>query len=240
MASFGTAVAADLANLLLIHYERGKTLSQTTQDKPLLRELESTKKQFAAGNAQISEPVQGSYMSDTPGFMQPYSEDDALTFGQSQNALRVTYSWYEIAWNLVITHSELKKDGITINDGQSESEHSGRDLDILTDVLENRIMDYDESITRTKNTMFWGDGSQNAKQVPGVTSIVTDTPTVNSTGGLNRATYWWWQHRALVGGNKITASALDQTLSRRLRSELRQLRRFGGKPATALDRKSVV
>ena len=34
----------------------------------------------------------------------------------------------------------------------------------------------------------------------------------------------------MVGPNKITASGTDQTLTRRLRSEIRQLRRFGGKP----------
>ena len=238
--ALGLVVAQDLANMLLIHYERGKTLSQTTQDKPLLRVLEESKKSFPAGILQISDAVQGQYMSDTPGFTQGYQEDDALNFGQAQNALRNYYPWKEIAWNLIITHTELKKSGITISDHQEESEHTDRELDVLTDVLENRIADYDESIARGKNYMFWGDGTQDPKQVPGIRSILLDVTNAGTTGGLNRATYWWWQNRSLVGANKITASGNDQTLSRRLRSELRQLRRFGGRPMTALCGESAI
>lgn len=232
--SLGTSVATDLANALLDHYERGRTLDQSTQDKPLMKALQENKKEFPAGKTYISDPVQGTYMSDTPGFLQGYSEDDALTFAQAQNILRAQYPWKEVAASLIITHTELKKDGITISDGQAESQHSGREMDILTDVLENRIADFNESYDRTTNLMFWQDGSQDAKKVPGLLSILTDTPTQGTTGGLNRASYWWWQHRALVGNNKITPSAANQTLSRRLRSELRQLRRFQGKPTLAL------
>jgi hypothetical protein len=232
--ALGLVVAQDLANAILDHYERGKTLSQTTQDKPLVRVFNENKREFAAGKTYISEPVQGAYMSDTPGFLQGYSEDDALNFAQAQNILRAQYPWKEVAANLIITHTELKKDGITITDGQSESMHSGREIDILTDTLENRIADFDESWDRTVNYMFWQDGSQDAKKIQGLQSLIIDNYNQGTTGGLNRATYWWWQNRALVGNNKITASGADQTLTRRLRSELRQLRRFGGKPSTAL------
>ena len=141
---------------------------------------------------------------------------------------------YLIAASLIITMTELKKNGVTITDGQGESEHSGRDIDIITDVLENRIMDFDESWDRTVNYLYWQDGSQDAKKMPGLLSLLTDTPNQGVIGGLNSATYWWWQHRALVGNNKITASPSDQTLTRRLRSELRQLRRYNGKPSEAI------
>ena len=232
--ALGLVVAQDLANAILQHYERGKTMAQTVQDRPLLRELMANQKDFPAGLQYISEPVQGAYMSDTPGFLQGYTEDDALNFNQAQNILRAQYPWKEVAANLIISHTELKKNGVTINDHQSESEHSGREIDILTDVLENRITDFDESWDRTINLMYWQDGTQDAKKVPGVTNLILDVGNQGTTGGLNRATYWWWQNRSLVGANKIAPSGTDQTLSRRLRSELRQLRRYGGKPTVAL------
>ena len=86
--ALGFVVASDIANAVLIHYVKGKTLSQSTQDKPLLRELKAKQKSFPAGNLQISEPVQFAYMSDTPGFFVGYSEDDVITFTQAQNILR--------------------------------------------------------------------------------------------------------------------------------------------------------
>lgn len=229
MATLGLQVAQDLANVILQHYERGKTLMQTVQDRPLLRILMENQKDFPAGLQYISEPVQGAVMSDTPGFLQGYTEDQSLTFGQAQNILRAQYPWKEVAANLIITFTELKKDGITITDHQEESEHAGREIDILTDTLENRIMDFDESWDRTINLMYWQDGTQDALKVPGLQSIIIDNANQGTTGGLNRATYWWWQNRSLVGNNKLVASASDQTLTRRLRSEVRQLRRYGGK-----------
>jgi hypothetical protein len=232
--ALGLVVAQDLANAILQHYERGKTQVQSTQDRPLLRVLSENQKEFPAGLTYVSDPVQGTFMSDTPGFLQGYTEDDSLNINQAQNMLRAQYPWKEVASTLVITHTELKKDGVTINDHQEESEHSGREIDILTDTLENRIMDFDESWDRTINLMYWQDGSQDPKKVPGVLSIISDTPATGTVGGLNKATYWWWQTRGLVGNNKITASPTDQTLSRRLRSELRQLRRYTGKPTVAL------
>jgi hypothetical protein len=48
---------------------------------------------------------------------------------------------------------------------------------------------------------------------------------------LNRATYTWWRHRQTLG---IVPDETNQTLSKTLRSELRQLRRYGGKPNVAL------
>ena len=234
MAALGLNVAQDLANLLLTHYERGKLLMQTVQDRPLVRILRENQQEFPAGKDYISEGVQGTFMADTPGFLQGYTEDDSLVFNQAANALRAQYPWKEVAANLIITHTELKKNGISIMDDQKESRHSGADIDILADVLENRIDDFNESWDRTINAMMWQDGTQDAKKMPGLLSILTDTPTQGNTGGLARNNYWWWGHRALVGNNKIVASAADQTLSRRLRSEIRQLRRYGGKPGVAL------
>lgn len=234
-AVLGLSVAADLANQLLKFYIKTKALAQTTQDKPLLRILRDKQKTFPGGLSVISEAVQGVFMSDTAGFFAGYSEDDALVFTQAQNVLRAEYNWFEHHSGLEISWTELKKDGITILDSMEEREHSNADaVRITTGVLKNRVEDFGESWSRKMNSTLWADGSQDAKATPGILSILTDTPASGTTGGLNRATYSWWRHRALVGGQKITASETAQTLTRILRSEVRQLRRYGGKPSVLL------
>lgn len=228
-AVLGTVVASDLANQLLKAYIRTEALSQTTQDKPLARILRAKSKAVVGGLGQISEPVQGAYMSDVAGFFAGYSEDDALTFTQGQNVLRAEANWYEHHSGLEITWTELKKDGITITDDGNESEHAGADaVRITKGVLKNRIADFGESWARAFNATCWLDGSQDAKAFPGILAILTDNPATGTTHGLSRATYPWWRHRALVGANKITASEANQTLSKTLRKESRQLKRFGG------------
>jgi hypothetical protein len=234
MAALGVTLASDIASAALIWYVKGKALSQTTQDKPLLKWLRDGKKMFASGNLQISEPVQGAYMSDTPGFLQGFSYDDQINFNSASNLLRAVFNWKETITSLWITWTDLLIDGISIIDdvkGGKTSQHSGVDTTRLTGILENRLGDFGESDSRAYNTMYWKDGSQDPKQVPGITAILTDAPTVGTTGGLSRSTYIWWQHRVNL---TLTPSATNSTLIQFFNSELLQLRRYGGKPNKAL------
>lgn len=227
MGALVSGVANDLANGLLQFYVREEMLSQTTQDKPVMKMMTEKAETFPGGLGQVSVPVQGAFMSDTAGFFSGYSEDDALTFAQAQSMLRANYNWKEHHAGLIITWSELKKDGITITEGTKQKEHSKVDLIRLTSVLKNRMADYGESWARAVENLFWQDGSQDSKAMPGITSLLFDNPATGAVGGLNPATYPWWVNRAKLG---ITTSAQNQTLIRTLSDEVIQLRRFGGKP----------
>ncbi len=230
--ALGLAVATDLASALLDFHVRGPALSQTMQEKPLLKFLRAGQETFPGGKQYITEPVQGAYMSDTAGFFAGYSEDDQLSFAQASNLLRAQYVWKECHAGFIITHTELKKDGILVTDGENAtSEHSQVELVRLTTVLKNRIADYMESWARSLNAMYWNDGTQDAKQVPGLTSLLLDDPTVGTVGGLSQVTYPWWRNRVKLD---LVASGENQTISKFLRNEVIQLKRYGGKPTKML------
>jgi hypothetical protein len=229
--ALGLTVASDIVSMALTMYVRGKVFAQTVQDKPLVRILQAKKKTFPGGKDNVSLPVQINFMSGVSGFFQGFAEDDALVFTQAQNALRGTYPWKEMHAGLILTETELKKDGITVTDNQKTSEHSEVELTRLTSILQNRLEDFGESWARSMNSMLWGDGSQDAKQIPGVRSLMFDDSTVGTVGGLSNVTYPAWRNRSSLN---ITASEENQTLSKTLRGELRQLKRFGGKPNIAL------
>lgn len=237
MATLGLNVANDIANAILKFYARGKTLSQTMQDRPLLRFLNSGEKSFPGGNQYLSDPVQGSYMSDGTAvlgggaFFQGYTEDQALSFAQSSNILRAEYKWYECHAGFVITWTELKKDGISINDNNKKSEHGDMALTRLTELLENRMDDFAESWARSINLMLWKDGTQDASQVPGIQALLSQNPVAGVVGALDRAVYPWWRNLAFLG---IGASETNQTLAKTLRSKQRAIRRYGGKPSKFL------
>lgn len=229
----GLSAASDLQYQLLKFYVKTGALSQTTQDKPLLKALRSGAKSFAAGGytGTISQPVQINFMSDVTGFFAGYTEDDLLTFTQGQNVLRAETNWFEHHAGLEITHTELKRDGILVYDDENTKENPGADaVRITTGVLKNRLEDFGESWARQKNRTCWLDGAQDNKAMPGVLSILTDANDTGTVHGISRATYPAWRHRVLVGASKISASAANQTLTKTLRSEVRQLRRYGGKP----------
>jgi hypothetical protein len=234
--ALGLVVAADIINAALTFYVKGKEFAQTIQEKPLLAYLKEHQEEFPSGKDNVSSPVQGAYMSDTPGFFQGYSEDDALSFAQAQNLLRVAYPWKEQAASLIITWTELKKDGINVHDHQKTSEHSKREMTVLTGLLDNRLRDFGESWARAKNNMYWLDGSQDAKQTPGIRSVLQDAGSGvagQNIGGLSTTAYSWWNFRSRVGAAAVQADEAGQTLTKALRSDIIQLTRYGGKPDKA-------
>lgn len=228
MATIGSLAVADLTSSALDYFVRGPVMSQTMQEKPLLKFLASTKKTFPSGKQYISEPVQGAYMSDTSGFLQGYTQDTALTFAQANNELRVQYQWYELHAGFVITHTELKKGGISVTDGAGTktSDHSDAMANLIP-LLENRLADFAESWARTKNEMYWKDGSQDSLQVPGVQSLLREDPTTGTVGSLSQATYTWWRSRASLA---LSPSAENQTLTKFLSLEVQFLKKRGGRP----------
>ena len=231
-STFVSAVAGDVASAALNFYIKGPAFAQTIQDRPLLRTLEANKKTFSGGVGAIKGNVRGSYLDSDTDFFAGYTEDEALLFDPSDGLVQFSYNWYELHAGLVITWSELKKDGISIVDGKdSTSKHSGADAHRITPLLEDRLADFGESWAREMNAMLWKDGSQDSEAVPGILSILTDTAAVGTTGNINRATYDWWRHRVDLA---LAPSAANQTMTKALRSEARQLRRYGGRPTIAL------
>lgn len=227
-------MAQDLINTTLIAYDRADVVWQSVADKPLLKALKSKQKTFPNGQQTISIAVQQTKMSDTPGFIQGYQNDDELVFNQSQNVLRVTVPWKEIHAGLIITFTELKVDGITVSQNKSFSQHSESELNQLLSLAKNRKDDFNESWMTGMNQMLYQDGSQDGKQVPGIASILTDNPSTGTTCGLNRATYPFWRHIAAVGSAKIISSKANQTLSQYIRDIKVQLMLFGGRPDTMM------
>lgn len=230
--ALGYVTATDIVNAALTFYVRGKVMWQTMQERPFLGWLMENQQEFPGGKDNVNMPVQINAMSDTAGFLQGISQDDALNFAQGMNILRCYYPWKQVHAGLIITWTELLQDGISVNDDAKTSEHSQRELTVLTGILENRLDDYAESWARTNNQMLYGDGSQDAKQVPGLTSIITATPNSGTTGGLDKATYPAWRNREVLN---IAPSGTTQLLSKTLRSEVRQLRRYGGRPSKILS-----
>lgn len=227
--ALGLAVATDIASAALDFHVRGDALLQTQQERPLLAFLNAGKQTFPGGKQYVTEPVQGAVMQDTAGFFAGYTQDDTLTFAQASNLLRAQVAWKEQHAGFIITHTELKQDGISVTDGESRtSEHSQVELTRLTAILKNRLNDFSESWARAMNLMLWRDGTQDANQIPGVQSLITDDPTTNvSVASLNQVTYTWWRNRAKLD---LAFSAQNQTLSKFLRNEVIQLKRYGGRP----------
>lgn len=229
----------NIANAALDFHIKGPARAQSIQDRPLYDAMERTKKSFPGGKDFIRRNVKGDYTTAFQGF----SHDDTVSYANPANMKQAYYGWKELHAGISLTLTELKHDGISVVDSlnsETTTNHSERELTAISGLLEDKIDDMSEGSARSFNDMLWRDGSQSSKVPPGVQSFITLTPTVGTTGGIDRAGNTWWRNRALVGASKITASASLQTLSKRLRAEVRQLRRYGGRPSLWLAGSSFI
>lgn len=218
-----------VANHALDYYVKGEAFAQTIQDKPLLAALRAKQKGFAGGKGGISVPVKGAYLDADPAFFKGYSFNDTVTFQNPALGLRAKYNYFEIHGGITITFTELKQGGITVVDsafGEKTAKAEESEIIELTNLLDDKLDSMAEGWSRKMNQMSWMDGTQDsAKQSPGILAFISDTPTLGTLGGLSRVTYSWWRNRVALG---IVAGS--DTLTKKLRSEVRQLRRYGGKP----------
>ncbi len=223
------------ASVLDFHI-KGMAKVQNDQNRPLYSAMMAAKKTFPGGKEYITGPV----VTDSDDGWQGYSGDDEVDYDNPTGTRRWSFPWYELHDGISITHTELKHAGITVTENgaaQSTANKDGAKVFQLTNMLEEKIARFKMRQERSMNLMFLRDGTASAKIFPGLKAIVRDNPTAGIVGGIDSATNTWWRNRArtAASGGVITAST-DETANaiRTLKIELRQLRRYGGKPNLAI------
>jgi hypothetical protein len=214
------------------HFQRGTVTSQTLQDKPLLEKMMSKSKNFPGGKDNITVRVKGEYETTIQGF----ENDDTVTYGNPANIKKATYPWKLIHAGIKFTKHELLQDGIRVtdsSDGSKTAAASDAEKIALANILEDKLEDMQEGTDRGMNDMFWRDGTQDPKVVPGVMSFVVDDPTAAAVvGGIDQNANTWWRNKANLNINAATAS--NQNLVSAMQKDWRQLRRYGGRPDLVL------
>ena len=229
--AFTQAELDNIANAALDYYiDKGNVYAQSLQDKPLLKAMDSAAKTFPGGKGELSVAVKGTYTTSVSG----YTHNDTVTYANPANIKRANYAWKEHHAGISLTLTELKKDGISVTDSTTSagtSNHSGRDQTVLVNLFQDKLDDMMEGYSRGMNDFLFGDGTADANAIAGIQSIILDDPTTGTVGGLSVATNTWWRNRANVA---ISTTATGQELIETIHSEMRQLKRFGGKPTVAV------
>jgi len=220
---------ANIASAQLSHYMKGPALNQTIQERPTYDAMRRKQKTFSGGDGFIKRNVKGDFTTRLRGF----EHDDTVSYDNPANIKQARFVWKQMHGGISVTFDELKRDGITVTDslsGDGMSNHSERELHVITSLFQDKVQDMGEGIARDFTTFLWQDGTADPKVFAGIKAFIVDDPTTGVAGGLDRSVLTWWRNRSLVGGSKITASTSLQTLTKTLRKEVRQLRRYGGKP----------
>ncbi len=235
----GEQLTSVTASVLDWYIKQSPAFMQSIQNKPLVDNLEGKRKDFPGGKGFVIAPVKGVFgAGGTNDSLVGYTGSDSVNFYTPQFVRNAKYEWKEQHIGITIDFTELKADGITVVDtldGSSTRELSGRDQFVITGILDNKMADFAEQYARSLNTIFWGDGTADAKAIAGIRALITDDPTTGVVGGIDRATNAWWRNRAAIGVSAIASNVADGgALLQFLQAEFRQLRRYGGNPDKAL------
>lgn len=230
---FTPAEIENVANSTInFHMDRGKVLSQSVQEKPLYEAMTKAEKEFPGGTGDITVRVKGIYSTTIQGF----SGDDTVSYGNPTNVRVAKYPWKLIHSGINFTMDELLRAGISVTDtmvGKTTSQHTDAELVQLVNLIEDKIEDMKEGTERGMNLMYWRDGTQDSKLVPGIRSFILDDPTTATVvGGIDQSVNTWWRNRASLG--IASSDATLQGLVQTLQAEWRQLRRYGGQPNLVL------
>lgn len=226
---FTVAEVENIANSTLDWYlDKRKVEPQSLQDKPLLEAMRAAETTFPGGKEFLTGAAKFEYVTTIQGF----DSDDEVGYSNPATTKRYSYKWYLIHAGIKFTMHELLKDGISVTDtlnGKSTSEHSDRELTALVNILEEKFDDMTEGTDRGFNTMYWGDGSTDPLLVPGIRSIIVDSPSTGGVvGGIDPVSNTLWRNRASLALDASTPA--NNVVTTKLQKEYRQLRRYGGNP----------
>ncbi len=230
---FSPAEVENIANTVIdFHTANGKAISQTPQDKPLRAAMTAAENEFPGGKENITVNVKGEYTSTIQGF----GGDDTVGYSNPANNKQAKFPWKLIHSGITFTMDELLRAGISVTDtmqGKSTVQHSEAEKIQLVNLIEDKLEDLNEGWDRGMNLMFWRDGTQDAKLVPGIRSFILNDPTsATVVAGIDQSLNTWWRNRASLSIDASTAS--NQNVVNKLQTEWRQLRRYGGRPNLVL------
>lgn len=198
------------------YIDKGKVWKQNVANKPLLKAFDAAAGKFSGGKGNVSFAVKS---GQGGGALAGYTHDDQVTYYTPTGRKRALAPWKEHHIGMVITHTELKIDGIDINDDpgvDSTSPMEGREAHALVNLFDEKLDDLGEDYAFSLDRLLHADGSGSAKAIAGLASIIVADPTLGSALGISRVTNTWWRNRAataafaLSGGQgPITVNTAD-------------------------------
>lgn len=122
----------------------------------------------------------------------------------AENSTYKRYSGYEVL-NInpsdVFTAAEFqwKQSAVAVSiSGLEQLQNSGRER--MIDLLESRIGNAERTFINNLSTDIYSDGTADGgKQIGGLASLVSTSPTTGTVGGINRANFAFWRNQVNTG-----------------------------------------
>jgi hypothetical protein len=187
-------------------------------DRPLLKALRATQKEFPGAKQYINEKLRTTNDSN----FQWFGPDSEVSYNRKRTLSEANFAWGSAHDGFALTEEELLQNYITVTDDKNAAPTTSEKYQFVNLITENtetlklgfaEKLDYDLHL----------DGTQNPDAIPGLDLLVSTTPAVGTVGGINRATTPAWRNYAQTG-----IAATPGTLNAALETGWRSMTRVGG------------
>jgi hypothetical protein len=182
-----------------IQSRSGELADNVTNNNALLRRLKErgNVKTFSGGNVILQEIM---YNDSTTNNTNSYSGYEVLNVSQNSPISAAQFGITQYAAAVSISGLEM-------------IQNSGKEA--IIDLLDGRMNVAEAQLANRIGSDIYLDGTGNSgKNITGLGAAVPDAPTSGTYGGINRATYTFWQSVAYSGvtngGSAVTASNIQQ------------------------------
>ena len=167
-----------------IQSRSGELADNVTNNNPLLLKLKSkgNVRPFSGGNVILEEIM---YNDSSTNNTSSYSGFETLNISPNSPISAAQFSIAQYASAVTISGLEMLQ-------------NSGKEA--IIDLLEGRIKVAEAQLSNRINLDLYGNGTGNGgKNLTGLAAAVADSPSSGTYGGINRATWTFWQNQAFSG-----------------------------------------
>jgi hypothetical protein len=197
---FTTAQLTQGANYAIKTFDKKEPIDQINVKHKTLDWLVKNKKESSFGNGSFKEPL---YISNDSN-AQNYFGADQVTYNERDPAKWTDFAWFNVHDGFWFDEDRLLQAGIHLSD-EAGIVPTRAEAEILTNLVEQSYRALKNGLQEHLAFETLRDGSQSTKASPGLAHIVDPTPAVGTVGGIDAATFTWWQNNANTG---ITTTAV--------------------------------
>jgi hypothetical protein len=187
-------------------------------DRPLLNQLQKTKKSFPGAKQYINEKLR---ITNDPNF-QWFGPDEQVTYNRKRTLEEANFAWSSCHDGFALSEEELLQNYITVTDNPRNApttDETKQFINLMKENTETLMLGFKEKFDLDLHR----DGTQDADAIPGLDALVSTTPTTGTVGGIDRSVaanaYW----RNQVDLNVANGSLIDS-----METMWRQCTRIGG------------
>ena len=151
-------------------------------DRPLLKKLQATKKQFPGAKQYINEKLR---ITNDSNF-QWFGPDEQVDYNRKRTLEEANFAWGSAHDGFALTEEELLQNYITVTDDRNNAPTTSEKhqfINLMQENTETLMLGFKEKFDYELHL----DGTQDADSIPGLDAFVPVDPTTGTIGGIDRS-----------------------------------------------------